>query len=1415
MRKKKMLPKDLFFMEKISSIVLAVVLIANLFFGYIPALAANGDVQETGAAPQYRNVMYYGEWSIYSGQKNYTPDKIPGNYITHLNFAFMDVDENGNVISCDTWADFENPNVGYGAGFDSTWAGVVPALIQLRNQYPNMKIGFSVGGWTRSGDFPKVAASETARKNFARNIAEAAHLYGYDFVDIDWEYPTADRNPDPSGNGVTVDKGCKGSPADKENFTLLLQELRNALDSYGKKDGKHYELSVAMSASPAMMKQIEYDKVLDIVDFANMMTYDLNGAWSAYTGHQTALYTNEAYDHESQTDGQFSVNACVQYLYDTYGDTIDASKIVIGVAPYTRGWAGVQKDGRDPKNPGLYATAAPNSVKAADGTTSGTYAFGDIDTLAGQYGLKEYYDETAQAAYYYNEDTGYFFTCDNERSVTAKAQYVKNEQFKNPFNKPLGGLISWMASLDSASTITKTSYNALFGSGSEQKAQKIEFPAMENVSAKVTVSGNDYVITVKNNNTVSTPKNKGTLHGAAEANVLYYAEKFAGTATYPVFYIKTADGAKLSGSAWSAGGTIGKSGDYTTVTYSNWPYYLGTADSGYSEITLKLTSSTKPDVSKITEIGMTRRVKDGAKEFGWTNLYQGSSETKPAETGSQTETVNTQTEKESTKPAQTTESVETTEPAQTTESVETTVLAQTTESVETTADAKEDSGNAGQYPLWSPDNVHYRIGDLVYYEGSVYECTYEHNSNVAWTPQAAFTLWKERPDLKGSPATTKPAEENTEESTQKDGEGSDNNYTVNGVLPQHTVTGYWHNFSNGSANLKLSDVPAYYDLICVAFTGNTSVPGEATFSVSDDLKKSIGYSDAEFIQDIKTLKTKGQHVIISVGGAEGRIEINSEAAAEKFAQSMISIIEKFGFEGVDIDLEGAAVSGTNYIAGALRKMYDHFGKDFIITMAPETAYMTPNGAGFSSYYWNLAMSIKDILTTVHTQFYNSGSMNGYGGSVTAPGNGSFPANLSTLYIESGLRPDQVAIGVPSSRQAAGSGQITPQQAAGAFNAMIYGTTVDGFTPPKAYPSFRGLMTWSINWDATQDYVWAKAAREAVDRAPVQETTTTESQETTTTEPQESTTQTPEESETPEEKQPLKPLGVTAESRNDYEITVIWSDNDEMRSLGQTFNVYVDGNLQLSNVLCGTYTITPVSAGNHTVTVTGALGEKESEGVSVTVTVKGSEEGSSQKTEETTTEQAEETTTEHTEETTAPVQKPEIVTSADLEINGFWISYTAEGIRTVYSRKPEIDGKAVVEQGLVYGLGKYTDEQDLYVGNTNPYVKAFDGTQKGKLEHQYSKMDDALSYAITVPFSDKTVSEYTAKRIVRAYVKLEDNSYVYSEVVTYTIYDIAEKLYQQAKMNNIKGHNYLYNDILKVVTPEYKEIDFDWTGSIVK
>ena len=551
-------------------------------------------------ALQYRNVMYYGEWSIYAGQKNFYPSKMDPKLITHLNFAFMDMDSNGDLVLCDEYADFqiitlpELTGINYGAPY----AGVLGALAILKIRNPHLKLGVSVGGWTRSGDFSGISKDKVKRKNFANNIVKFIDYLGYDFVDIDWEYPTAVRKGDPEGNGVQIDEGCPGSEEDTENFTLLLQELRNELDALGEKNGKHYELSVAMSASPTMMAKIQYDKILKIVDFANMMTYDLNGAWNSYTGHHTALYTNEAYDHSTMLEAAFSVDTCIKYLEETYGNTIDMNKIVIGVAPYTRGWAGVKDDGLDKDNPGLYATATPNSMKSADGTTSGTYGFFELPTLIQQYGLEEYFDDKAKAAYYFSPTSGVFFTCDNEQSVAAKGKYVKE--------KGLGGLIAWMASLDAENVITKAMYNSLYEEGHQFPEEEMKFSTIS-ASAQITATETGYDIMIQNN------------EKSVESNLaLKDAELFQKSILLMKLYIKTKSGAEFS--AGSMSGTVTNNDGIGIIDPSSNYDAKNIAPGGSYTFSVRVSGT--PDVGDIESITMTQRILQSLGEFKEQVIYK-------------------------------------------------------------------------------------------------------------------------------------------------------------------------------------------------------------------------------------------------------------------------------------------------------------------------------------------------------------------------------------------------------------------------------------------------------------------------------------------------------------------------------------------------------------------------------------------------------------------------------------------------------------------------------------------------------------------------------------------------------------------------------------------------------------------------
>ncbi|MFJ8169381.1 chitinase [Streptomyces sp. NPDC094473] len=285
-------------------------------------------------------------------------------------------------------------------------------------------------------------------------------------------------------------------------------------------------------------------------------------------------------------------------------------------------------------------------------------------------------------------------------------------------------------------------------------------------------------------------------------------------------------------------------------------------------------------------------------------------------------------------------------------------------------------------------------------------------------------------------------------------------------VPKHAVTGYWQNFNNGAAVQKLSDVPADYDIIAVSFADATATPGAVTFNL--DSAGLNGYTVAQFKADIKAKQAAGKNVIISVGGEKGAVAVNSDASAAAFADSVYALIQEYGFNGVDIDLENGL--NSTYMTKALRSLSSKAGSGLVITMAPQTIDMQST----SGEYFKTALNIKDILTVVNMQYYNSGSMLGCDGKVYSQGSVDFLTALACIQLEGGLAPSQVGLGVPASTRGAGSGYVAPSVVNAALDCLAKGTGCGSFKPSRTYPDLRGAMTWSTNWDATAGNAWSGA-----------------------------------------------------------------------------------------------------------------------------------------------------------------------------------------------------------------------------------------------------------------------------------------------------------------------------------------------------
>jgi chitinase len=566
--------------------------------------------------------MYYGDWSIWGGQNNFYPRGIPADQLTHLNFAFLDFDASGNLIFTDRDAAIGNPVGTPGATWGGLNAGVLVAFQDLRAQNPNLRIGISVGGWSKSNEFSPVAANPVIRAKFIDNLCKFVRYTNMDFVDLDWEYPGAVRQPDKVDN--KNDEGTLlSTPQDKENFVTLLRELRAALDRQGVELDKTYELSVALPATPAQLDTgIDIPRVFEIVDFANIMTYDLSGAWNEKAGHQTALYTNP---YDPYASSGLSVDDAVTYLLS---EGAVADKIVIGCAFYSRGWEKVTDDGGVTGLPGLFGSAAIAGADADQtpsrgatnqapivlgdgGRRTGIWSYGQLDQLRQKYpGLVEYWDDYAKAPYFYNASTGAFFTFENARSLREKAKYVLDNN--------LGGTITWMQSNDKDTgtgkrdELTKVLKQALFGTGG-LPTYNISDAAID-VSASITTytdfSNGGYEITLVNNATRS-----------ETGDVLLSLEAQAETVKLPKVYIRTASGATFTTGGYGSG-TVTNANGYAiadlSVVYANQNIKQGAA------VTFRVKPTGTVDVSDIVSIDISQRISSNGPEISRQTIYGGS-----------------------------------------------------------------------------------------------------------------------------------------------------------------------------------------------------------------------------------------------------------------------------------------------------------------------------------------------------------------------------------------------------------------------------------------------------------------------------------------------------------------------------------------------------------------------------------------------------------------------------------------------------------------------------------------------------------------------------------------------------------------------------------------------------------------------
>lgn len=313
-------------------------------------------------------------YSMNSGLTVFTPDDLRA--LTHINLAFglikdglLDMGQLTNIGLCE----------------------------KFREWNPDIKIVLSIGGWG-AGGFSAMAMTEAGRKAFAQSCREAVEKYCLDGIDIDWEYPCSDQ------------AGIDADPRDRENFTLLLKELRNAIGPRS--------LSIAAGAGKYFIEGTQMDKVAQLVDYVQIMTYDMRNGFTRQAGHHASL-------RSSKGDGS---GLCTIDMVDMFHRAgVPMEKLVVGAAFYSRRWTGVKDI-----NHGL--------LQPAGSAGEGGPRYSDI---TGEFiekgGFTKYWDEDAGAAYLYNGSE--FISYESPEAIALKCRYVKEAG--------LLGIMYWEHSCDS------------------------------------------------------------------------------------------------------------------------------------------------------------------------------------------------------------------------------------------------------------------------------------------------------------------------------------------------------------------------------------------------------------------------------------------------------------------------------------------------------------------------------------------------------------------------------------------------------------------------------------------------------------------------------------------------------------------------------------------------------------------------------------------------------------------------------------------------------------------------------------------------------------------------------------------------------------------------------------------------------
>lgn len=366
-----------------------------LFFMLLLIGCTGPGEKKTSGGEDYKLIAYVAGWG------NFDLASIDHSKLTHINYAFANIVEGRAVM--ELAEDSAN----------------MATLVSFKETSHDLKILLSVGGWVWSNWFSDAALTASSREIFAQSIVELIKRHDLDGVDLDWEYP-GQRAEDNAFR-----------PIDKDNFTLMLKEIREKLDKLGIETGdRHYLLTIASGSDQAYFDHTNLGKAQRYLDFINVMTYDFYNGWMFQTGHHANLYPSKK--------EKFRGNSAVETIERHLAAGVPVEKLVLGFPFYGRMWEGVHTSAT-----GLYQSAATGGIIISYDKIVG------LDANS----WESHWDQSASAPYLWNPDSQVFISYENPKSIGLKVDYIKEHS--------LSGAMFWEYSNDHKQQLLDELYHQL------------------------------------------------------------------------------------------------------------------------------------------------------------------------------------------------------------------------------------------------------------------------------------------------------------------------------------------------------------------------------------------------------------------------------------------------------------------------------------------------------------------------------------------------------------------------------------------------------------------------------------------------------------------------------------------------------------------------------------------------------------------------------------------------------------------------------------------------------------------------------------------------------------------------------------------------------------------------------------------